>query len=125
MNSKVRRIALLTMALGFAACAPTANLMAKSGPAGTRFGDNGKVSFHRGQPCTSQIMFDFHAGRSKTVVWLAAGARDSKRLSEAVRSRDRVRISGIWKRGRETGCSYVDVTNVAVESSFWNRLFKP
>jgi hypothetical protein len=125
MKSMARRILLIAAAVVPLACAPMASLMAKTAPAGTRFNDDGKVTFHRGQPCTSQIMFDFHPGRSKAVVWLAADARDSKKLSEAARGHDRVRISGIWKRGRETGCGYVDVSKVAVQTSFWSRLFKP
>jgi hypothetical protein len=98
--------------------------MAKTAPAGTGFNQNGKVTLHRGEPCTSQIMFDFHPVDSKAVIWLAAGAHESKKLTAAAGDRRRLRVSGVWKRGRLTGCSYVDVTKVTVEKSWLDRLFK-
>ena len=70
-------------------------------------------------------MFDFHALDSTAAVWLAADARDSRRLTDAARSRNRVRITGVWKRGRQNGCAYVDVTKVTVETSWFGKLFKP
>ena len=70
-------------------------------------------------------MFDFHPAGSKSIVWLAAGAHDSAKLTDAARNRGRVQISGTWKRGRESECAYVDVKKVTVETSWWNKLFKP
>ena len=69
-------------------------------------------------------MFDFHPVDSKTIVFLAAGAKDSRKLTDAARQRHRVRISGVWKRGREASCGYVDVTKLTVERSWWNKLWK-
>jgi hypothetical protein len=100
--------------------------MAKSGPAGTGFNQNGKITLHRGEPCTSQIMFDFHPVSSKAVIWLAASAHDSTKLTDAAREHRRVRINGVWKRGRHTGCAYVDVKKVAVEKGGWlTNFLKP
>ena len=119
------RAAILATTFAFGACAGSGDLMAKSGAAGSRFSDQGKITLHRGQPCTSQIVFDFHPLESKAVVWLAADAHDSRKLTDAARTRNRVRIAGPWKRGRQNGCAYVDVTKVAVETSWWGKLFKP
>lgn len=76
---------------------------------GSHFDAVGRVILHAGQPCTPQIMFDF---RGKTVVWLAAPKRESAILTDAVRTRRRVRVSGVWKRGRNATCSFVEVTAV-------------
>ena len=119
------RFAIVAIGLAIAACAPTQALMARTGPAGTRFSERGRITLHRGQPCTYQIMFDFQPAESKAIVWLAAGAHDSKKLTEAARDHRRVRITGLWKRGPQTGCGYVDVKKVAVEGSWWSNLWKP
>jgi hypothetical protein len=113
----------IVIACALGACA--SSMQAKTAPAGTRYNSNGKVTLHRGQPCTSQIMFDFHPTGSKSVVFLAAGAKDSRKLTDAARAGRRVRLSGTWKRGRDAGCGYVDVKTLTVEKSFWNKLFKP
>ena len=42
----------------------------------------------------------------------APDARMKKILTEAASRRRRVHISGKWRRGTHTGCSYVDVTKV-------------
>jgi hypothetical protein len=112
---------LVACALG--ACA--GSLQAKTAPAGSRYNSNGKVTLHRGQPCTSQIMFDFHPAGSKSTVFLAAGAKDSRKLTDAARAGRRVRVTGVWKRGRDAGCGYVDVKTLVVETSFWNKIWKP
>ena len=116
------RAALLAMACALGACAPTHDLMAKTRPAGTVFDDMGNVTLHRGQPCASQIVFDFHPAESKSPVWLAADVRASKQLTEAAKAHRRVRVVGTWKRGREKGCGYVDVKKVTAQASKW-RLF--
>src|SRR4051812_25273974 len=76
VKSIFRRTLIMALVCGFGTCAPTSNLSAKTAPAGTDFSQNGKVTLHRGQPCTPQIMFDFHPVGSKTVVWIAAGAHE-------------------------------------------------
>jgi len=115
---------MTSLACMIAAGASARDLMARTGATGSRFVERGKVSLHRGEPCTSQIMYDFRPLDSSSVVWMAAGAHDSNKLTEAARTRNRVQISGVWKRGRNTGCGYVDVKKVIVERSWWGSLFK-
>ena len=86
-------------------------------PKGSAFDSEGRVSLHVGQPCTSQIMFDFH-GRS-TVIWLAAPKVETAVLTEAARRREKVRISGVWRRGAHAGCAFVEVTRVVVEKKMF------
>ena len=105
------------------ACAPVQTATAGSRPANRPFNHAGKVTLHRGQPCTSQIMFDFHPADSKTVVWLAAGLRQSQKLTDAAKHHRALTISGTWKAGREKGCSYVDVKNVTIQPSKWRLFF--
>ena len=57
-------------------------------------------------------MFDMDVGFGETV-WLAARFKDEKILSDAIKHRRRVRVFGNWRRGKERGCNYVDVTSVA------------
>ena len=89
----------------------TAAFNANAAPVGSSFDQVGKVSLYLGESCTSQIMFVFHSGRS-TSVSLAAPMRESKILTDAAKDQRRVHISGKWRRGKEAGCSYVDVTSV-------------
>jgi len=70
-------------------------------------------------------MYDFRPAKSKLVIWLAASAHESRKLNEAADKHRRVRIAGSWKRGRDNGCGYVDVSKVTIELSFWDKLFKP
>jgi len=119
----LRRAAIIFLSLALGACAINA-VAAATAPSGTHFSDRGKITLHRGEPCTSQIMFDFHAVNGRTTVWLAAGAHDSKKLTEAARIHRAVRVSGVWRRGRQSGCAYVDVEKATVEATWWNKLFK-
>jgi hypothetical protein len=84
-------------------------------PKGSRFEAAGRVLLHAGQPCTSQIMFDF---RGKKVVWLAAPKRETAVLTEAAKHKRKVHVAGIWKRGAHAGCAFVEVTRVVVEQKF-------
>src|SRR5437764_5402221 len=81
---KIKSARLIGVSVGcaIAACALSDQLLAKTGPGGMRFDEKGKVTLHRGEPCTSQIMFDFHPADSRTVVWLAADAHDSAKLTD-------------------------------------------
>ncbi len=63
-------------------------------------------------------MFDLRRTGSRTV-WLAAPMGESKILTEAAERRRRVHISGKWRRGKERGCGYVEVTNVEVLKSIF------
>jgi hypothetical protein len=79
---------------------------------GSRFDGVGTVTLHTGQPCASQIMFDFRYGRSTSTIWLAANAKDEKMLSEATSCDCPVHVMGTWRRGRSPNCNYVSVTSV-------------
>ncbi len=85
---------------------------AKATPRGSRVAAVGKVTLHAGQPCTSQIMFDFRITGARSIVQLAAPMRETKLLTEAANRNRRVRIWGNWQRGPEPGCNYVNVTKV-------------
>jgi len=77
---------------------------------GGSFASYGAVAFHQGQPCASQIMFDFRGARS--TVWLAAPMRETRLLTEAANCNCPVRVSGAWRQGLDRGCSYVEVRSV-------------
>ena len=119
MKSTLCSLAIAAMAAGAASCAQPQRPVAatKASPVGARFDEVGKVTMHAGQPCTSQIMFDFQATGSKRRVWMAARMHETKMLTEAARRHQRVHVWGNWQRGREKGCSYVHVTRVEAASS--------
>ena len=81
---------------------------ARAAAVGLRFDQVGWVSLYAGEPCTPQIMFDFHASRS--TVWLAAPRRETKVLTDAAKKNQRLHILGKWRRGEQSQCSYVEVT---------------
>jgi len=105
-------ICLTSIAALLAGCVepakPVAGTRVKS--IGGSFTSHGRVAFHQGQPCASQIMFDFRGAGS--AVWLAAPMRESRLLTEAANCNCPVQISGRWRRGLARGCSYVQVTSV-------------
>lgn len=96
---------------GMAGCAqikkPAAHVKATA--FASRFDQVGRVTLYAGEPCTPQIMFDFHATQS--TVSLAAPMRETKILTDAANKNQRVHISGRWRRGGESNCSYVQVTS--------------
>ena len=96
---------------GIAGCAqvkkPAAQV--KAALVGSRFDQVGRVTLYAGEPCTSQIMFDFHGTRS--TVWLAAPRSETDILTDAAKKNRRVHISGKWRRGGQSNCSYVEVTS--------------
>jgi len=96
---------------GMAGCAEVKKpaAQAKAMAAGLRFDEVGRVSLYVSEPCTTQIMFEFHGARS--TVWLAAPMWETKILTDAANKNRRVHISGKWRRGGESNCSYVDVTS--------------
>jgi hypothetical protein len=110
-------ILLVTFAGVAASCAaPRPRTKPKSPPAAatsasSSFEGIGRLRLHRGQPCATQIMFDFDVGFGETV-WLAAGVKDERRLLAAIEHRRRVRIFGTWRHGKEARCRYVSVTRV-------------
>jgi hypothetical protein len=96
---------------GMAGCAqvkkPAAQL--KAAAVGSRFDQVGRVRLYAGEPCTSQIMFDFHGAGS--TVWLAAPRGETEILTDAAKEDRRVHILGKWRRGGQSKCSYVEVTS--------------
>ena len=85
---------------------------ARAMPTGLHFDQIGRVNLFAGEPCTPQIMFDFHGARSTT--WLAAPKNETKILTDAAKKNRRVHISGKWRRGGLSNCSYVEVTRAEV-----------
>jgi len=108
-----RKIELLVVAFvlaGMVGCAQVKKpaVPARAATVGLRFDQVGWVSLYAGEPCTPQIMFDFHASRS--TVWLAAPRRETKVLTDAAKKNQRLHILGKWRRGEQSQCSYVEVT---------------
>src|SRR6267154_6423128 len=85
---------------------------ARAMPTGLHFDQVGRVTLYAGEPCTPQIMFDFHGAGS--TVWLGAPKHETKILTEAAKNNRRVHISGKWRRGGQSNCSYVEVTSAEV-----------
>jgi len=96
---------------GMAGCAqikkPAAQV--KAAAVGSRFDQVGWVSLYAGEPCTPQIMFDFHGTRP--TVWLAAPRRETEILTVAANKNQRVHILGRWRHGGQSTCSYIQVTS--------------
>jgi hypothetical protein len=99
---------------GIAGCAQVKKpaVQVKAAAVGSRFDQVGRVTLYAGEPCTPQIMFDFHGAGS--TVWLAAPMWETKILTDAARKNLRVHISGKWRRGGQSNCSYVEVTSAEV-----------
>lgn len=97
---------------GMAGCAQTKKpaVQVRAMATGSHFDQVGRVTLFAGEPCTSQIMFDFHGAGS--TVWLAAPMHETKILTDAAKKNRRVHISGRWRRGGQLNCSYVEVTSV-------------
>jgi hypothetical protein len=100
--------------VGMAGCAQIKKpaLPARAVPAGVRFDQVGWVSLFLGEPCTPQIMFNFRSAGS--MVRLGARKQETKMLTEAAKNERRVHISGKWRRGGVSNCSYVEVTSAEV-----------
>jgi hypothetical protein len=81
----------------------------KAAAIGSRFDQVGSVRLYAGEPCTPQIMFDFHGPGS--TVWLAATRSETDILTDAAKKGRRVHIFGKWRRGGQSNCSYVEVTS--------------
>jgi hypothetical protein len=96
---------------GMAGCAQVKKPLpqVKAAPIASRFDQVGRVALYAGEPCASQIMFDFHGAGS--TVWLAAPRSETDILTDAARKGRRVHIFGKWRRGGQSNCSYVEVTS--------------
>lgn len=103
-------IALIAMVLASCAQPEKTAAPAKAARTGARVSGVGKVTLHGGQPCTSQIMFDFRITGAISVVQLAAPLRESKLLTEAASRNRRVRIWGTWRHSHDGACNYIEVT---------------
>jgi hypothetical protein len=99
---------------GIAGCAQIKKppAQARAVPTGLRFDQVGSVRMFPGEPCTPQIMFNFR-GEGSTVS-LGAPKSETKILTEAAKNNRRVHISGKWRRGGLSNCSYVEVTSVEI-----------
>src|ERR1700736_5385524 len=115
MKSIWGSVAVLAIGAAFASCAQPTKPAAleKASSVGSRFDEVGKVTLHAGQPCTSQIMFDFEGANSRRGAWLAAPMKESKVLTDAATQGRRVHVRGTWRRGNDKTCPYVEVTNVS------------
>lgn len=80
----------------------------KAAAVGSHFDQIGRVTLYAGEPCASQIMFNFQGARS--TVWLAAPMRETRILTDAAKKNRRVHILGRWRRGVPSNCSYIEVT---------------
>jgi hypothetical protein len=113
---------ILVMAALLAGCAEPRNpeTVARARLIGGSFASYGTVAFHQGQPCASQIMYDFRGAGptthglsvARSTVWLAAPMRETRLLTEAANCNCPVHVSGTWRRGLDRGCSYVEVRSV-------------
>ena len=99
---------------GMAGCAQIKKppVQARAAPIGLRFDQVGSVKLYPGEPCTPQIMFDFHG--SGSTVWLGASKYETRILTEAAKKNQPVHISGKWRRGGQPNCSYVEVTSAEI-----------
>ena len=99
---------------GMAGCAQIKKppAQARAVPTGLRFDQIGSVTMFPGEPCTPQIMFNFRSAGS--TVWLGAPKHETKILTEAAKNNRSVHISGKWRRGGQSNCSYVEVTSAEV-----------
>jgi hypothetical protein len=116
MRSELSRFAIAVVAIALASCAQPEKTVAPATASRTssRVSGVGKVTMHGGQPCTSQIMFDFRITGARSVVQLAAPMRESKLLTGAANRNRRVRIWGAWRH--VAGCDYVEVTKAELLS---------
>ena len=99
---------------GMAGCAQTKKPapQGRAAPAGVRFDKVGSVALYPGEPCAPQIMFSFRSAGS--TVLLGAPKYQTKVLTEAAKDNRPVHISGKWRRGGHSNCSYVEVTSAEV-----------
>ena len=120
MKSVLSSLVIVAIAAGFTGCAQMEKMekmektVARGPRPGSRFDEVGTIALYAGQPCTSQIMFDFQTVRSRRLVWLAARMHDTKALTDAANHRRHVHVWGIWQRGRDKGCNYVNVTRISL-----------
>jgi hypothetical protein len=113
MKLSLSSFSIAVAVVALTSCAQPTKLAApaKTSSTGSRISGVGRVTMHGGQPCTSQIMFDFRITGARSTVQVAAPMHESKLLTEAANRNRRVRIWGTWRH--RDGCDYVEVTKVA------------
>jgi len=115
-NLKTFPIHLLIAAAlaGMAGCAQIKKppAQARAVPTGLRFDQVGLVTLFPGEPCTPQIMFNFRSAGS--TIWLGAPKHETRTLTEAAKNNQRIHVSGKWRHGAQSNCSYVEVTSAEV-----------
>ena len=99
---------------GIVGCAQTKKpaTQARAVPTGVHFDQVGSVTMYPGEPCTPQIMFNFKSAGS--TVCLGAPKHETKVLTEAAKNNRRVHVSGKWRHGGQSNCSYVEVASAEV-----------
>jgi hypothetical protein len=121
MNARFLLSILVVVGLLASCVEPTRPAAIVHPPAiGNSFVNYGTVALHQGQPCASQIMYDFRGAGptthgltvARSTVWLAAPLRQSRLLTEAANCNCLVHVSGAWRRGLDRGCRYVQVLSV-------------
>ena len=114
MKQFLTRFVAMAALVGVAGCAQIKKpaTQPRAVPAGVRFDQVGSVTLFPGEPCTPQIMFNFRSAGS--TVLLGAPKHETKILTEAAKSNRQVHISGRWRRGGQSNCSYVEVTSAEV-----------
>jgi len=99
---------------GLAGCAQIKQppAQARAVPTGLRFDQVGSVTMFPGEPCAPQIMFNFRNAGS--TVWLGARKNETRILTDAANNNRPVHVSGKWRHGGQSNCSYVEVTSAEV-----------
>lgn len=110
MKPVLSSFAIAVVAVALASCAQPVKTAApaKASRTGSRVAGVGRISMHAGQPCASQIMFDFRITGARSTIQLAAPMRETKLLTAAANRNRRVHIWGLWRH--VNGCDYVEVT---------------
>lgn len=108
------RYAILGIAVVLTSCAQPERIVAPSNASGSgaHFSGVGKVTLHQGQPCASQIMFDFRFTGARSTISLGAPMTETRLLTDAANRKQRVQIWGKWQRSPDRNCDYVSVTRV-------------
>ena len=107
-------LAVAILASALTGCIQPEKLVRPTSPSTTtsRVTAAGRVTFHPGQPCASQIMFDFRITGARSSIQLAAPMRETRLLTDAANQNRRVRIWGTWQQSAQSGCKYISVTKV-------------
>ena len=123
MNSLLRSLSIVTVALALASCgeperAKPVAIHPRAPRVGGEFDQVGTVTGYPGESCASQVVFLFHSGSQSTS--MAAPFHISKVLSEAAHNHKTVHVVGKWRRGKTPDCTYIEATQAElIQKSFW------